>query len=225
MKAPKVLFFDVNESLLDLGNMKKSIATVLEGKQELLPIWFTTMLQYSLVTTLSQQYNNFDEIGAAALQMVAANNDVPLSQEKAKEAMKSFNTLPPHKEVVEALTLIRNAGYTMVALSNSSSNGLTAQLNNAGLTSYFDEIISVEQIGKFKPDSNVYHWAAKKMNAQPEDCMMIAAHGWDVAGAMWAGCNAAFIARPGQQLYPLAPDVQINEPNLILIANKLIGLM
>lgn len=224
MKAPKVLFFDVNESLLDLGNMKKNIATVLDGKQELLPIWFTTMLQYSLVTTLSQQYRNFDEIGAAALQMVAASNGVPLSQEKAREAMKSFNALPPHKEVVEALSTIRKAGYTMVALSNSSSNGLTTQLKNAGLTDFFDEIISVEQIGKFKPDRSVYQWAAKKMNAQPEDCMMIAAHGWDVAGAMWAGWQAAFIARPGQQLYPLAPEVQINEPNLLLIAEKLVGL-
>ncbi|MCG9791581.1 haloacid dehalogenase type II [Flavobacterium algicola] len=224
MKAPKVIFFDVNESLLDLGNMKKSIATILEGKEELLPLWFTTMLQYSSVTTLSQQYTNFDEIGAAALQMVAANNNVSLSSEKAKEAMKSFSSLPPHREVVEALNTLRSAGYKMVALSNSSSDGLATQLKNAGLTDLFDEIISVEQVGKFKPDSSVYLWASKKMDAQPEDCMMIAAHGWDVAGAMWAGWQAAFIARPGQQLYTLAPKPQINEPNLLLIAEKLVGL-
>ena len=62
------------------------------------------------------------------------------------------------------------------------------------------------------------------MGVKPNDCIMIAAHGWDIAGAIWAGWRGAFIARPGKQLYPLAPLPEINEPNLLLIAKKLIAL-
>ena len=61
------------------------------------------------------------------------------------------------------------------------------------------------------------------MNIKPEECMLIAAHGWDVAGALWAGWRAAFVSRPGQQTFPLAPQTEINEPDLNKIADILIS--
>lgn len=53
---PKVLFFDINETLLDLEPLKKSISAVLNNRPELATLWFTTMLQYSLVVTVANQY-------------------------------------------------------------------------------------------------------------------------------------------------------------------------
>ncbi|WP_373514539.1 haloacid dehalogenase type II [Persicitalea sp.] len=221
---PTVLFFDVNESLLDLENLKKSVAMALGDREDLVPLWFTTMLQYSLVSTTSRQYGDFGIIGAATLRMVAANHDVQLTESEAKEALKPMRSLPPHPEVKEALQKLRNAGYKLVSLTNSSNQGVQAQFKNAGLTDYFDEMLSIEDVGKYKPDRDVYDWAARKMGAQPNECMMVAAHGWDIAGAIWAGWRGAFIARPGQQLYPLAPLPEINEPDLLKIAEKLIDL-
>lgn len=52
--------------------------------------------------------------------------------------------------------------------------------------------------------------------------MLIAAHGWDVAGALWAGWRAAFISRPGQQIFPLAPKTEILESDLQKTADILI---
>ena len=224
MKPPKVLFFDVNESLLDLGNMKNSIGKALGGREDLLPLWFTTMLQYSLVSTASRQYVDFGTIGAATLRMVAANHGIQLSEKDAKEALTPLRSLPPHPEVKAALENIRNAGYKMVSLTNSSNKGVEMQFRNAGLTNFFDERLSIEDLGKYKPDSDVYNWAARKMGVQPNECIMIAAHGWDIAGAMWAGWRGAFIARPGQQLYPLAPPPEIIETDLLKISKQLIAL-
>ncbi len=224
MKRPKVLFFDVNESLLDLGKMKESVGNVLGGRKDLLPLWFTTMLQYSLVSTASRQFADFGTIGAATLRMVAANLDIPVSEDKAKDALSVLRSLPPHPEVKEALGELRSADYKMVSLTNGSNKGVAAQFKYAGLTDFFDERLSVEDIRKYKPDSDVYDWAARKMGVQPNECMMIAAHGWDVAGAIWAGWRGAFIARPEQQLYPLAPLPEINEPDLLKISEKLIML-
>lgn len=55
---PKVLFFDVNETLLDLSQVKAQVAEALEGRDDLLALWFTTMLQYSLVMTTRGQYDH-----------------------------------------------------------------------------------------------------------------------------------------------------------------------
>ena len=220
---PKVLFFDVNETLLDLTKMKKQVGEALNGREELLSLWFTTMLQYSLVTTASGQYEHFGHIGAAALQMVAANNGITISEDEARNViLNSLRGLPAHPEVKAALAQLKKDGYKLVSFTNSSNEGVKKQFESAGLTDYFDECLSVEGIGKFKPFTDVYNWGARKMGVKPEACMLIAAHGWDVAGALWAGWRAAFVARPGQQLFPLALQTEINESDLQKVADILV---
>ncbi|MEO9892203.1 haloacid dehalogenase type II [Aurantibacter sp.] len=221
---PKVLFFDVNETLLDLTKVKKQVGKALGGREDLLSLWFTTMLQYSLVTSASGQYKPFGHIGAAALQMVAANHDITITEEEARKIIsESMGNLPAHPEVKVALTQLKASGYKLVAFTNSSKSGLKKQFESSGLTDYFDEMLSVEETEKFKPFTDTYAWGAKKMNLKPEECMLIAAHGWDVAGALWAGWRAAFIARPGQQIFPLAPQTEIVVSDLIKAADILIG--
>ncbi len=220
---PKVLFFDVNETLLDLNDMKKQVGAALDGRKDLLSLWFTTMLQYSLVTTASGEYEHFGHIGAAALQMVAANNGIVISQEEARNViLKSLRGLPAHPEVKAALAQLKKDGYKLVSFTNSSNEGVKKQFESADLTEYFDERLSVEDIGKFKPFRDAYAWGARKMGLKPEECMLIAAHGWDVAGAVWAGWRAAFIGRPGQQLFPLAPKTEIEATDLQKVADILV---
>ena len=52
MLKPKLLIFDVNETLLDMEPLKHSINTAL-GNQYAFDIWFPQLLQYSLVETLT----------------------------------------------------------------------------------------------------------------------------------------------------------------------------
>ena len=224
-KRPKVLFFDVNETLLDLTAMKDSVSQVLGGRKDLLPLWFTTMLQYSLVSTVGNQYNDFGVIGAAALQMVAANNGITLNEEQAKASILGpIRSLPAHPEVKASLQKLKDVGYKLVSFTNSSNKGVETQFKNSGLLDYFDERLSVEDIGKFKPHVDAYIWAARKMQIKPEDCMLVAAHGWDIAGAIWANWRGAFISRPGAQLYPLADKPEIIATDLALITEQLIAL-
>lgn len=102
-ERPKILFFDVNETLLDLSRIKKNIGNILHGKSKLIPLWFTTMLHYSLVETVGNRYQDFEEIGAASLMMTGANNGIHLSYEEALVAIAPITSLPPHPEVIEAL--------------------------------------------------------------------------------------------------------------------------
>ena len=222
-KRPKVLFFDVNETLLDLTQMKKQVGEALQGREDLLPLWFTTMLQYSLVTTAGGQYEHFGHIGAATLQMVAANNNIEMSQDEAREVvLNALRGLPAHPDVKEGLTLLKENGYTLISFTNGSNEGVKKQFESAGLNEYFDQRLSVEDVGTFKPSTDAYNWAAQKMGIAPGEAMLIAAHGWDVAGALWAGWRAAFIKRPGKQLYPLAPKTEIVAADIKDVAEILV---
>jgi 2-haloacid dehalogenase len=82
-------------------------------------------------------------------------------------------------------------------------------MNNAGLMEYFDEIISVEETGSFKPDPKVYKFAAKKLEQPLESLRLVATHDWDTHGALSVGMKAAYINRSGAIYHPLyrQPDI------------------
>ncbi|MDP2485741.1 haloacid dehalogenase type II [Pseudoalteromonas marina] len=203
-EKPKVLIFDVNETLLDLTSMRASIGKALGGREDLLPLWFSTMLHNSLVDTVTGDYHDFGQIGVASLAMVANNNNIKITNEQAKTAIVTpLLSLPPHSDVKDGLAKLKAQGYKLVSLTNSSNKGVKTQFENAGLLSYFDARYSIEDIKIYKPDLRAYEWVLKKLNVAPNEAMMIAAHGWDVAGL-----QTTFIARPDKALYPLAkkPD-------------------
>lgn len=224
MKSRELLIFDVNETLLDLKPVQESVGSVLEGRRELVPLWFTTMLHYSLVTTATGKYQDFVEIGVAALIMTAIKYDIILSQEEALAAIKPILNLSPHTDVIPALYTLKEAGFRMVTLTNSSKIGVATQIKYAGLTDFFEQLLSVEEIGIYKPHTQVYEWAAGKLNAAPENCTMVAAHSWDVAGAHRAGMKTAFIARPGQHLFPAFPTPGMVVPDFSKLTDKLLEL-
>ncbi|MBA2116547.1 Haloacetate dehalogenase H-2 [Planctomycetes bacterium FF15] len=224
MKRPKLLFFDVNESLLDLAGLKKSVGGALGGRDDLLPLWFKTMLHYSLVSTVTDQYHDFGILGAAALQTVARNEGIELSESESRAAIAPIRSLPPHPDVAPALQALKEAGFRLATLTNSSNSAVADQMKNAGLTDFFEERLSVEDVQMFKPHPHTYKWATNKMNVAPEESMLVAAHGWDIAGALNAGMRGAFIDRPGAQLYPPSQVPEIIEPDLIQISKQLIAM-
>jgi len=217
---PRVLLFDVNETLLDIGPLKEKVGDLLQDPSAG-TLWFTTLLQYSLAMTVSGQYAALGEIGAATLQMLARNSDIALSKEDAQAVLAGLRTLDPHPDVAPALQRLRDAGFRMATLTNSPAAGVQAQARHAGIDGFFEQQLSVESVGRFKPDRSVYEWAAREMDVAPADCMLVAAHGWDVAGAQWAGMRSAFIAREGQQKFPLAEPPEIDVADLSTLAEKL----
>ena len=208
MLKPQLLIFDVNETLLDLSPLKDSINSALENDLGF-EVWFPQLLHYSLVETLTDNYRDFSEIAAAVFKMTAEKFNKNFSDEEVKEILSKITELPPHADVVKGLQKLKEEGFIMVALTNGKPNVAKDQLEFAGLTSYFDEILSVEVVKKYKPATETYNFVTRKFGVENSMAMMIAAHGWDIAGAKRAGLKTAFISRPGKSLYPLAdsPDL------------------
>lgn len=198
------LFFDVNETLLDTTELNRSVAQRLGDRPERAEAWFTSLLHHSLVESVTGSWNSFGDIAEAVLEMTAARYGVTLPK-NATPIAEIIAAMPAHPDVAAGLTALQQQGFTLVALTNSSASLAEKQLSSAGLAPLFTRILSVEQLQVYKPDLRVYQWAMKELGKPASECMMVAAHGWDVGGAKRAGMKTAFVTRKGQALYPLAP--------------------
>lgn len=218
----RVSVFDVNETLLDLGALDHRFGRVF-GDAAVRWEWFQQVLQSALVATVTGSYSDFGTVGGAALEMTAARRGMGLSDEDRRDILGGMRELPPHPEVPEALDRLRDAGIRLAALTNSTKEVANAQLSNAGIADRFEQILSADTVKRLKPAPEPYRAAAKSLGIGIEEVRLVAAHAWDVAGAMRAGCAAAFVARPGMVLDPLVqmPDVvgsDLNEVASLIIA-------
>lgn len=220
---PKLLIFDVNETLLDLSGMKARMIKAFDHEFAFNQ-WFSLMLQYSLVDNVTGEYHNFGEIGKAAFQMTEQMLEKKVPEDEKNEILQMIRHLPPHPEVEKALLMLKEAGYRMVTLTNSTEEVVKQQMESSGLSKYFEMLLSIDPMRKYKPAPETYRKASEKLRVRPEEAMLIAAHGWDITGALHAGLQAAFISRKGKAHYPLAPNPQYRGDSLTSIAEKLVKL-
>jgi len=218
----KIIVFDVNETLLDLKALDPQFEQVF-GDAAVRKTWFGQVLRNSLVATITGQYADFGKIAGAALDMTAQLQNVTLGDEDRSTIMGGIRSLPPHGDVVPGLEKLKSAGFRLATLTNSPPHVVEAQLQNANLAGYFEKSFSVDAIKKFKPDADVYKMTAKELGISTDQIRLVAAHDWDVAGAILAGCAAAFIARPGHVLNPSMPEPDIVGKDLIEVAEKIIA--
>jgi 2-haloacid dehalogenase len=108
-------------------------------------------------------------------------------------------------------------------LTNSTLQVARAQLEYAGLAPLFEQILSADTVRRLKPAREPYLMAAERMRVAPGDLLLVAAHAWDVTGALRVGCGAAFVARPGMVLDPLAPQPLVVGADLSAVADLIIS--
>jgi 2-haloacid dehalogenase len=113
-----------------------------------------------------------------------------------RRLVRAWHRLPAWPDSVDGLARLREQ-YTVAALSNGGFALLTRLVKAARLP--FDCILSAELARTYKPDPSVYLTAARLLDVQPGEVLMVAAHGWDLEGARKAGLRTAFLERPGEK--------------------------
>lgn len=217
---PLVILFDVNETLLDLAPLKENINKVLHNEQGF-KIWFGMLLQHSLVDTFINEYHDFTVIAKATLSMAATTLGTDINEKEKKDALSSITQLNAYPDVPKGLQILKEAGFRLATLTNSPPSTLLAQLEHADIKHYFDNTLSIDSVKKYKPALETYQYAARTLGVAENEILMVAAHGWDIAGALHAGMQGAFIEREGQSLYPLSASPQYSERDMVAIANAI----
>jgi 2-haloacid dehalogenase len=216
----RVCVFDVNETLLDLAALDPLFERAF-GDASVRKLWFNQMLQSAFVATITDAYVTFGEAAGAALEMTEERLGLEISEDDRQEILGGLRDLPPHPEVPESLDRLRDAGFRLATLTNSTQEVAEAQIQNAGLTDKFEQILSADTARRLKPAPAPYRMAARALMIPERGMRLVAAHAWDVAGALRAGCAAAFVAR--QPFDPLVEPPDVVGTDLAEVANGIIA--
>ena len=206
----KVCVFDVNETLLDMSALDPFFERTF-GHAGFRGGWFAQMLQLALTATITGEYRPFGEHALASLEMMGAARGVPVGDAERAALREGMTSLPAHPDVRPALERLRAADVRMATLTNSTLEVADAQLEFAGIRDLLETSLSADSVRRLKPAPEPYRHAAEQLGVPIGDVLLVAVHGWDVAGAMAAGAQAAFVARPG-----LVPDPRGREPDLVV---------
>jgi len=217
------LVFDVNETMLDLAAMDDQFEQIF-GDSAVRREWFALVLRNALTLTIVGQYSDFVTIAGASLDMVAGVRGLVMSPNQRALISRQMTELPPHPDVPESLKLLKASGLRMAALTNSPPEVATKQLDNADLSKYFDHILSVHAVERLKPHPDVYRHAASAIGATLEEMMMVAAHDWDIAGAMAVGTKGAYVLRQGMARNPLFVEPTVTGDTMTTVAEKILRL-
>lgn len=218
---PRVIVFDLMGTLLDF----QAIDTHFErffGDAATRKEWVMQSLQLAMAATLTNAYEDFGVQADTGLEITARRYKVSMLGEEKNLILGTLRKLRPFPDVAKSLQRLRDAGLKLATLTNSTAQVAEAQLTHAGLRDYFEQVISADEVRRFKPAPEVYHLAARRLGVETEQVRLVTAHDWDVTGALLAGCAAAFIARPGQVTNPFGPQPDVRGTDLAEVAEKIL---
>jgi 2-haloacid dehalogenase len=204
---------DVNETLLDLSGLDETFAQIFDDRAARRE-WFARLLHLSVATTVVDLPAGFGALGGEALRATGASRGVRIGEREIDVLRAAIGTLRPYPDVAPALAELREAGWRLVALTNSPAAAATAQLGSAGLLEQLENVLSVEAVGRFKPARETYRYATEAAGAAPADTWMVACHDWDLAGASAAGLRTAYVSRPGMAFAAVYPPPTVRAADL-----------
>jgi 2-haloacid dehalogenase len=173
----------------------------------------------AMVTVLAGRETEFKPLLDAALRrgLERAGRDPAL----AEGALERLPDMPAYPDVPEALARLREGGFRLAVLTQSSAEAAEAVLARSGLRSHFELVLSAPASGAFKPEDLAYKYALEQAGAT--EAWFVAGHWWDVAGAAFAGLRTAWISRT-DLAYPLAmPEPDIRGPDLAAVATAILN--
>jgi 2-haloacid dehalogenase len=200
LEGIRACVFDAYGTLFDVGSpVQKLAAEIGEKASGLAVLWRQKQLEYTWLRSLMGVHADFWHVTGDALDysLEALRIDDPGLRD---ELMTLYLKLDAYPEAAEALKALRAKGKRMAILSNGSPSMLDSAVRAAGLEKYFDMVLSVEDVGIYKPSRRVYRHAMQKLQIQdaPAICF-VSANSWDAQAAAQFGFQVARLARSGGQ--------------------------
>jgi len=200
--------FDVNETLSDMAPMATRFAD-LGAPPHLARLWFASLLRDGFARTVTGRPERFAVLAAEVLRGVLHGVEIDRPVDAAVEhVLDGFADLSVYPDVPAGVRDLRAAGLRLVTLSNGSAGVGERLLGRAGLRDAFEQVLSVEDAGAWKPAAAAYEYAARACGTTVDEMILVAVHPWDLDGAARAGMRTAWIDRTGAPYpqYCTSPD-------------------
>lgn len=209
MNRPRVLVFDVNQTLSDLAPLADRFGEV-GAPPELAAAWFAGVLRDGIALATTGGNAPFADIAeaelASVLQPVIGAEGLA---DAVRHVLDGLGSLGVHPDVVDGVRALQALDIELVTLSNGAASVAEGLLERAGIREQFSRLLSVEDAGVWKPAAAAYEHALSECGVSADEALLVAVHPWDIHGAASAGLRTAWLNRNGAS-YPAhfaAPDL------------------
>ena len=211
LSGVRACVFDAYGTLFDFASAARSCADVLgDAVERVSVLWRDKQLQYTWLRAAQGRHADFWQVTGDALDFTLET--LGLQRPELRERlMRLYLALELFPEVPDVLARLRQAGLKTAILSNGTPAMLDAVVGRAGLGAMFDAVLSVEEVGAFKPDPRVYGLAVDRLGCPAAAIAFQSSNAWDAHAASAFGMQVVWCNRYGQrrERLPGAPDREI----------------
>lgn len=207
----KACVFDAYGTLFDVhsavGQHKQRLGAHADAVSAL---WRTKQLEYTWLRSLLGRHADFWQVTGDALDYALDAHDVNDTALR-EDLMHAYLNLSTYPEVMAVLQRLQQNGMRIAILSNGSPMMLDAAVTSAGIAELLDAVLSVEDVGIYKPDPRVYQLAVDRLGVAATQISFQSSNAWDAVAAATFGMRVAWINRFGQRRERLTaqPDAEL----------------
>lgn len=221
MTQPRLMVFDVNETLSDLAPMAQRF-TDLGAPADLAKAWFASTLRDGFALSVVGENPEFAALARDAARTLLAPLSLTLDLDAAVDhVMAGFTELRPHPDVAAGLAALAELDIRMVTLSNGATGVAEKLLTEAGLRDRFERLLSVVDAPAWKPSELAYRYALSTCGVEASEAMLVAVHPWDLDGAARAGLRTAWVDRGGSPYPQYFTEPEVRATDLVDLARQL----
>jgi 2-haloacid dehalogenase len=203
--------FDAYGTLFDVRNVAVGVMerTGVDSRA-FFDIWRAKQLEYSWLRAVTGHHVDFWQVTRDALNYALESFGIADST-LGSAMMDAYLRIPIFPDVLPALEQLRASGLRRAILSNGTAHMLGAIVAHAGVTEHFEALLSVEEVGTFKPHPRVYALAPQRLSLPAEQICFVSSNGWDAWSARAFGFRVVWCNRRAQprERLPSAPDGEI----------------
>jgi 2-haloacid dehalogenase len=209
--AVRACVFDAYGTVFDFAAAAARCVDVLGDKAAAVTaLWRDKQLQYTWLRSLQGRHADFWQVTGDALDYTLETLGITDPQVRDR-LMGLYRTLDCFPEVPQVLERLKQAGFVTAILSNGSPAMLRDAVAGAKLEGLLDHVLSVEEVGIFKPDGRVYQLAVDRLGVPASAIAFQSSNAWDAYAASAFGMRVVWCNRYGQrrERLPGAPDREI----------------
>ena len=203
--------FDAYGTLFDVDAAARHCRSELGDKwQPLAETWRLKQLQYTWLRSVMGRHGDFWQVTGDALDY--AMDSLGLDDDALRDRlMDLYLALDAYPEAKGVLAQLKSAGMKTAILSNGTPDMLEAAVTSADLAGLLDAVLSVEEVGVFKPHPSVYRMGEDRLGLPAGRMSFQSSNAWDAAAASAFGYRAIWVNRFGQarERIPDPPHAEI----------------
>ena len=194
MKNIKAIIFDAYGTLFDVNSAAEKCKEKIGDKwEDFANYWRITQLEYTWLRSLMNRHKDFWQVTEDSLNKSMKKFEI--GQNMRNELLNLYKILSTYPEVKKTLEELKRKNFKLAILSNGTPDLLNQLVKSNSLEEFFDDIFSIETVGIYKPNADVYNIPIKKYNILKNEVLFLSSNTWDVSGGGNFGYKSIWVNR------------------------------